>query len=135
MTEPEIILVDTNVLLDVTEHDELWADWSQDQMSRHLGRMVVNPMIYSELCHEAEDPDDVDAILLTLGVDFREIPRLGLFLAAQAFKLYRQRGGGKTAPLPDFFIGAHAAALGIPIITRDVGRYRTYFPGVELICP
>lgn len=135
MTEPEIILVDTNVLLDITEHDELWADWSQEQMSRYLGRMVVNPMIYSELCHESEDPDDVDAILLTLGVDFREIPRLGLFLAAQAFKLYRQRGGGETAPLPDFFIGAHAAAVGIPIITRDVGRYRTYFPGVELICP
>ena len=135
MTEPEIILVDTNVLLDITEHDELWADWSQEQMGRYLGRMVVNPMIYSELCHESEDTDDVDAILLTLGVDFREIPRLGLFLAAQAFKLYRQRGGSKTAPLPDFFIGAHAAALGIPIITRDVGRYRTYFPGVELISP
>ena len=135
MTEPEIILVDTNVLLDITEHDELWADWSQEQMSRYLGRMVVNPMIYSELCHESEDPDDVDAILLTLGVDFREIPRLGLFLAAQAVKLYRQRGGSKTAPLPDFFIGAHAAALGIPIITRDVGRYRTYFPGVERISP
>lgn len=135
MTEPVLILVDTNVMLDVTGQDEHWADWSQERMNRHVGRMMVNPVIYSELCYEAGDPADVDALLLTLGVDFRELPRLALFLAAQAFKLYRQRGGNKTSPLPDFFIGAHAAALDIPILTRDAGRYRAYFPEVELICP
>jgi predicted nucleic acid-binding protein len=135
MTESDLILVDTNVLLDVTKQDEQWADWSQEQMNEHVGRMVVNPIIYSELCYEAGDPLDVDTVLLTLGVDFRELPRQALFLAAQAFRLYRQRGGNKTAPLPDFFIGAHAAAMKIPIITRNTGRYRTYFPSVELICP
>lgn len=135
MTKSALILVDTNVLLDVTELDEHWADWSQEQMNRSVGRMLVNPIIYAELCYEAGDPMDVDAILLTLGVDFRELPRSALFLAAQAFRLYRERGGNKTAPLPDFFIGAHAVALNIPILTRDVGRYQTYFPSVELICP
>ena len=135
MTESDLILVDTNVLLDVTEQDDRWAGWSQEQMSKHVGRMVVDPIIYTELCYEAGDPDDVDAILLTLGLGFRELPRPALFLAARAFRLYRQRGGKKTAPLPDFFIGAHAASLGISILTRDVNRYRTYFPSVELICP
>jgi len=135
MTETDLILVDTNVLLDVTEEDQQWADWSQEQLNGAVGRMVVNPIIYSELCYEAGDPMDVDTVLMALGVDFRELPRMALYLAAQAFRLYRQRGGSKSAPLPDFFIGAHAAALKIPIITRDTGRYRTYFPSVKLICP
>lgn len=135
MNEPDLVLVDTNVLLDVIEHDDLWAEWSQDKMHHHVGRMVVNPIIYAELCYESGDTDDVDAILLTLGLGYMELSRQSLYLAAQAFKLYRQRGGNKTTPLPDFFIGAQAAALGVPIITRDVNRYRTYFPSVTLICP
>ena len=135
MTSSSAILVDTNVLLDLTEKDDQWADWSQDQMNLYVGRLVVNPIIYSELCYEAGRVEDVDAVLITLGVGFEELPRQALFLASQAFRSYRQRGGNKTSPLPDFFIGAHAAALGIPILTRDIARYRSYFPEVELICP
>ena len=104
-------------------------------MRRHVDRMIVNPMIYAELCCEAGSSSDVDKILLTLGIGYEESPREALFLASQAFKTYRQRGGSKTAPLEDFFIGAHAAVLGMPILTRDVVRYRTYFPTVELVCP
>lgn len=135
MTDSELVLVDTNVLLDIAGQDETWCDWSQEQMSRHVGRMVVNPIIYAELCYEAKDPVQVDELLLALGVDFKEMPRAALFLAAKSFRLYRDRGGNKTSPLPDFFIGAHAEALMLPIITRDVARYSTYFPNVRLICP
>ncbi len=135
MTETSFVLVDTNVLLDVSEQDEKWVDWSQEQMGKYVDRMLINPLIYTELCYEAGGIADVDAILVTLGLHFRELPRQALYLSSMAYKLYRKRGGTKTSPLPDFFIGAHAAALHIPILTRDVSRYRTYFPEVTLIAP
>lgn len=135
MTEASLVLVDTNVLLDVTEQDEKWADWSQAQMSQYVDRMLINPLIYTELCYETGAVADVDAIMVILGLRYGELPRQALFLSSQAYKLYRKRGGRKTSPLPDFFIGAHAAALDIPILTRDEGRYRTYFPEVTLISP
>lgn len=135
MTEAPLVIVDTNVLLDVTEQDEKWADWSQAQMSQYVDRMLINPLIYTELCYEAGTVADVDAIMVILGLRYGELPRQALFLSSQAYKLYRKRGGSKTSPLPDFFIGAHAAALDIPILTRDEGRYRTYFPEVTLISP
>ena len=130
-----IILVDTNVISDIIHDDPTWRPWSEMQMSAHVGMVAINPFIYAELCCRAQNPTELDDTLTLLGIRYEEISKVALFLAAQAFLVYRQRGGSKTAPLPDFFIGAHAAALGIPIITRDVGRYRTYFPGVELICP
>jgi hypothetical protein len=129
------VIVDTNVLLDITEQDENWADWSQSQIGDHATRLVINPLIYTELCYESGDAQEVDDILLMLGLRYEEIPRSALFLAAQAFRLYRERGGAKTILLPDFFIGAHAAAINLPILTRDIARYRTYFPEVALICP
>ena len=135
MTETGIVLVDTNVILDVFEDDPRWADWSQEQMSRLVGRITVNPLIYTELCYQAPAMEKVEHMLSTLGLGFGDMPREALYLAAQAFKDYRQRGGTKTAPLADFFIGAHATALGIPILTRDPTRYRSYFPDVELITP
>ena len=135
MTEKSLILIDTNVILDVTEQDEHWANWSQDQMGQYVDRLFINPIIYTELCYEAGNTADVDAILLTLGLRYTELPRQALFLASQAFRKYRKVGGTKTSPLPDFFIGAHAAANGVSLITRDTSRYRTYFPTVELICP
>lgn len=135
MTEDSLVLVDTNIIFDVTECDESWADWSQAQIGQFVGRLIINPLIYTELCYEAGNVSDVDAILVTLGLSFHELPRKALFLSSQAYRLYRKRGGTKTSPLPDFFIGAHAAALGIPILTRDVARYRAYFPSVKLICP
>lgn len=135
MTEADRVLVDTNVILDVVEDDPHWADWSQEQMSRLVGRITVNPLIYTELCYTAPTMENVEHMLSSLGLDFAEMPREALYLAAQAFKAYRQRGGTKTAPLADFFIGAHATAMGIPILTRDPTRYRSYFPDVELITP
>lgn len=135
MTEDSLVLVDTNVILDVTGQDTNWADWSQEQMGRHTDEMIINPLIYTELCYEAGDVADVDAILLALGLRYMEFPRASLLLTSQAYKRYRKLGGTKTSPLPDFFIGAHAAVLGVPILTRDVGRYRTYFPEVALISP
>lgn len=135
MTESSLVLVDTNVLLDVSEQDDEWSDWSQGIMSRYVDRMLINPLIYTELCYAAGAAADVDAIMVMLGLRYGELPRQALFLTAQAYKSYRKRGGTKNSPLPDFFIGAHAAALDIPILTRDVGRYRTYFPEVPLISP
>ena len=135
MTEGRDVMVDTSVLLDVTEQDERWASWSSDQMQRHATRLVVNPLIYTELCYEAGNAADVDVILLSLGLRYEELPREALHLAAQAVRTYRERGGAKSAPISDFFIGAHAAAMGLSILTRDVARYRTYFPQVPLICP
>jgi len=128
MTEASFVLVDTNVLLDVTEQDETWEDWSENHMSQYVNRLVINPLIYTELCYEAGGTADVDAIMIALGLRLEELPREALFHASQAYKQYRQRGGTKTAPLADFFIGAHALVLEIPILTRDVSRYRTYFP-------
>lgn len=135
MNEDVDVIVDTNVLLDITGQDERWATWSIEQMERHATRLIVNPLIYTELCYEAGDSDDVDSILLSLGLRYVELPRRALFLASQAFRRYRASGGTESLPLADFFIGAHAAAQALPIMTRDVARYRTYFPQVMLICP
>jgi predicted nucleic acid-binding protein len=135
MTDHSPVLIDTNVILDVTEQDQTWATWSQNQMVHYHGRLTINPLIYTELCYEAGHIADVDSLLLALDLRFENLPRQALFLTSQAYRRYRNRGGTKTSPLPDFFIGAHAAALGIPILTRDVTRYRTYFPTVDLICP
>lgn len=135
MTDSKVVLVDTNIILDVFEDDPRWADWSQKQMSQLVGRLAVNPLIYSELCYEAGNRDEVDGLLASFGLAFLDLPKEALLAASKAYKIYRQRGGTKTAPLPDFFIGAHAVALGIPLLTRDTARYQTYFPEVTLIAP
>ena len=99
------------------------------------GQLQINPAIYAELCYPAESSEEIDIILGKLSLTYVETSRQGLYLAAQAYKTYRSRGGTKSAPLPDFFIGGHAAALKVPLITRDVSRYQTYFPQVKLIHP
>ena len=96
---------------------------------------MINPLIYTELCTSASTTEDVNRVLTGLKLELRELTREALFLTAKAFFKYRRQGGTKTAPLPDFFIGAHAQVLGIAILTRDVGRYNSYFPSVPLICP
>ncbi|MEO5917206.1 MAG: PIN domain-containing protein [Luteolibacter sp.] len=135
MTESPMVLVDTNVLLDVTGADSRWLDWSLEQMSRFPERLVINPLIYAELCYQAGSIEEVEATMASLGLHYRELPREALFLASQAYCNYRQRGGTKTAPLADFFIGAHAQAEGFTLLTRDTARYQTYFPTVRLIGP
>ena len=130
------IMVDSNVILDMVNQDPLWLDWSRSALEQHLDAgLLVNAVIYSELCSSANTAADVDALLDDMQLALADIPREALFLASKAHLSYRRQGGTKASPLPDFFIGAHAQVLGIPILTRDQGRYRTYFPHVALICP
>jgi predicted nucleic acid-binding protein len=135
MNEVTLVFVDSNVVIDITSRDPKWEAWSARQIETFAGRLAINPVIYAELCFPLPSAEDADDLIAYLGLKYREFSRESLFLAAQAYRIYRQRGGTKTSPLPDFFIGAHAAALGVPIITRDVARYQTYFPGVTLISP
>ena len=135
MTEPPFVVVDSNVVMDITSRDPQWEEWSAGQLAAFAGRLAINPAIYAELCFPLASADEADQLVAYLGLSYREFTRESLFLTAQAFRAYRQRGGARTAPLPDFFIGAHAAALGVPILTRDTDRYQTYFPGVTLISP
>ena len=130
------VLVDTNVILDIAYDDATWADWSEGQLELQRQRgLIVNPMVYSELCAGAESVREVNEILSRLGLTLQELPKTALFLAAKAFLLYRRQGGSKTSPLPDFFIGAHAQASGFALLTRDSGRYKSYFPAVALVTP
>jgi len=128
--------IDTNAILDVTTHDPIWNQWSSHVINQHApGGLFINPFVYTELCIGAESSEEVDAVITKLRLSYVELPSSALFLAAKAFREYRSRGGTKRSPLPDFFIGAHAKALGFSLITRDVKRYRTYFPEVPLITP
>ena len=134
MIESSSAIVDSNVIIDIIGEDPVWKAWSVKALSA-CEFAFVNPMVFAELCYINPSPIEVEKLLDRLALGFQELSKDSLFIAAQAYKLYRQRGGARTAPLPDFFIGAHAAALGVPIITRDVSRYQTYFPTVPLICP
>ncbi len=131
----DLVLVETNVILDVTDADYAWLEWSSEQMGRCALKLAINPLIYAELCHHAGEIGEVEETIQSLGLQYHELPKEALFLAAQAYKTYRLRGGAKTAPLADFFIGAHAQAEGFMLLTRDATRYRTYFPSVTLISP
>jgi predicted nucleic acid-binding protein len=132
-----VLLVDTNVLLDVVTDDPYWADWSLRQLESYglQTRLVANPVVYAELSIGFQRIDEVEAILEETGVEIEDIPRPALFLAGKAYREYRTRGGAKTGVLPDFFIGAHAVVQGISLLTRDARRYRTYFPTITLITP
>jgi predicted nucleic acid-binding protein len=132
-----MIFIDTNVLLDVVTDDPVWADWSQLQLNAAAlrDRLAITPVVYAEFSSGFTRMEDIDAMLASTEINVPEMPRSALFLAAKVFQEYRGRGGLRTSVLPDFFIGAHAAVLGAPLITRDANRYRTYFPTVELIAP
>jgi predicted nucleic acid-binding protein len=132
-----LILVDTNVLLDVVTTDPHWAEWSQRQLEvlALQDRLVINGVIYAELAPAFLRIEELDAALAVSGIEIVDIPRAALYLAGRTFTIYRKRRGTKTGVLPDFFIGAHSAVAAIPLITRDTTRYRVYFPTVELIAP
>jgi predicted nucleic acid-binding protein len=131
-----IFLVDSNVLLDITMEDSVWAAWSQRQIDEagRVGRVVINPVIYAELSLAYVTVEELDAELSATRLEVREIPREALFLAARVFRAYRRRGGTRTGVLPDFFIGAHASVEGMTLITRDVRR-RGWFPSLQVIAP
>ncbi len=130
-------LVDTNVLLDLVQDDPVWADWSQRQLEIISTRdqLIVNPVIYAELSVGFARIEEVDSFVEAANLTMLELPRPALFLAGKAFLNYRKSGGIRTGVLPDFFIGAHAAVAGLPLLTRDRGRYSHYFPTVTLIAP
>jgi predicted nucleic acid-binding protein len=130
-------LVDSNVLLDVATDGQVWADWSQAQLEQAaaVGPLVINDVIYAEISARYPSVDVVDSILRDAGVDLVPMPRAALFLASKAYLRYRAVGGVRTGVLSDFFIGAHAIVEKLPLLTRDVRRYRSYFPTVELIAP
>ncbi|MCP2023153.1 type II toxin-antitoxin system VapC family toxin [Pseudomonas laurylsulfatiphila] len=132
-----MILVDTNVLIDVLEDDPVWADWSIKQLraQSQIHELAINPIIYAELSQTFSTFEALDDVIHQLGLAMCEVPRPALFLAGKAFIRYRKVGGGKNNVLADFFIGAHAAVKRLPLLTRDAKRYRSYFPSVELIVP
>ena len=131
------MLIDTNVLVDVLENDPEWADWSVAQLraQAQIHRLVINPIVYAELSLTFSTVEALDETLANLQIPVIEIPKPALFLAGKAFVQYRRQGGTKTNVLADFFIGAHAAVARLPVLTRDVRRYASYFPTVQLIAP
>lgn len=130
-------LVDTNVLLDIVTDDTNWAQWSVHQLEAASlrGPLLINDVIYSELSIGYQSIEALDELVLQMGLQLERVPTSALFLAGKAFFAYRKLAGTKAGVLPDFFIGAHAAVYDIPLLTRDVKRYRQYFPGVSLISP
>lgn len=130
-------LIDTNVLFDVLLEDEEWIDWSAARVAdaAQHGRVVVNPIIYAEV---SSAYDDIEALERALPPQYyiREpLPWEAVFLAGRAYVAYRHRGGLRRSPLPDFYIGAHAAVAGHTLLTRDPGRYRSYFPKLRIVAP
>jgi len=131
------VLVDSNVLLDVMTEDEEWFGWSSSTLEACAAESVlaINPVIYAEVSIRFERIEDLEAALPRGLIERLPIPWEAAFLAGKCFLRYRRRGGRRRSTLPDFFIGAHAAVAGMPLITRDASRYRTYFPTLDVIAP
>ena len=132
-----MLLVDTNILIDVLEDDPDWADWSIRQLrsQSQVRKLTINPVIYCELSLTFSTVEALDKAIDGMELEFVELPRSALFLAGKAFAQYRRKLGTKSNVLADFFIGAHAAVAGCAILTRDARRYRAYFPSVPVITP
>ena len=131
------VMVDSNIILDIASEYPNWFQWSSETLAFYADKhmFVINTIIYAEISMGYDKIEEVEAILPTSHFRLMRIPRDAAFYAGKAFLQYRKRGGTKRSPLPDFFIGAHASVLQIPLITRDVSRYRTYFPELTLISP
>ena len=132
-----MILVDSNVLIDVIGGDPVWGAWSEAALTDAADRddVAINPIIYAEISVAYPTESALEAALRPTGLNRLPLPFGAAFVAGKAFVEYRRRGGTRTSPLPDFYIGAHAAVSGLALLTRDVGRYRGYFPRVALIAP
>jgi predicted nucleic acid-binding protein len=132
-----MILVDTNVLIDIIESDPIWADWSQRYLdaASAIGEVAINDIIYAELSMGYQRIEELEQMMAQAAINLVPIPRAALFLAGKVFQQYRAAGGIRTGVLPDFFIGAQAAVMRVPLLTRDARRYRTYFTDIELIAP
>jgi predicted nucleic acid-binding protein len=132
-----MILIDSNVLLDVWQHDPVWFKPSIESLKRisATDEIAINPIVFAEFSVRFPSQADVEQALSNLSISLLSIPIEAAFLAGKAHLKYRQQGGTKTGTLPDFFIGAHAQVLSCPLLTRDTARYTTYFPSVVLITP
>lgn len=130
-----VVLVDTNVLVDVAVRDPVWQQWSRRQMAAAAGSLVINPVIYAEFSIRYTAPDEVEELLPREDFHRENLPWEAAFAAGAAFRQYRAAGGMRERVLPDFLIGAHAVVRGYSILTRDTEGYRSYFPSVELITP
>ena len=133
----EGVLVDSNVLLDVARQDAQWSAWSTAAIAEvaTTSRLIINPIIYGEVSVSYATIEELDIALPPERFVRENIPYQAAFLAGKAYLLYRKRGGARTSPLPDFLIGAHASVCGHRLLTRDPGRYRNYFPKLQLIAP
>lgn len=136
-TGPVVTLVDSSVLLDVFTDDPVWGDWSEDAIAgaRDEGTLAINPIIYAEVSTGFDTIEGLDHALPETDFLREPLPYEAGFLAAKAFLAYRRRGGERRSPLPDFYIGAHAAVRKHALVTRDASRYRTYFPTIRIISP
>lgn len=130
-------LIDSNVLIDLFDEDSEWRDWSAAMVyaARKRGDVVINPLIFAEVSAGYDSFEEVDGLLAVPFFKREPLPWEAAFLAGRAFWLYRQRGGTRTSPLPDFYIGAHAAVAGHTLLTRDARRYRHYFPKLRIVAP
>ena len=136
-TPRPVTLVDSSVVLDVVTSDPAWAAWSERAlaMARDQGTLVINPIVYAEVSIGFDRIEELDEAVPTSDFEREPLPFEAGYLAGKAFLAYRKRGGERRSPLPDFYIGAHAAVRGYRLLTRDTVRYRTYFPSVELVAP
>lgn len=131
------VLVDSNVLLDLLEEDPSWYEWSARNLQQAADRtvLIINPVIYAEISIGFQRIEELEAAVPPEVFERRPLPWEAAFLAGKCFLRYRRQGGTRRSPLPDFFIGAHAAVEGLTLLTRDATRYRTYFPSLPLIAP
>ena len=131
------VMVDSNILLDIFTEDKKWFNWSSGQLAKYAdaGELCINQIIYAEISIGFDRIEDLEAVLSKDYFTCLNIPYEAAFLAGKCFLQYRRAGGKKRAPLPDFFIGAHAAVEGMPLLSRDKNRYQSYFPGLNVIAP
>lgn len=131
------VLVDSNVLLDVFLRDPQWFDWSSQMLAQcaNESELIINPLIYAEISVGFQSEEELETLMFSLFFHREPLPYEAAFLAGKAFLSYRQNGGIRRSPLPDFYIGAHALTAGYRLLSRDRQRYRTYFPDLDLIAP
>jgi predicted nucleic acid-binding protein len=131
------ILVDSNIILDIVTEDHRWFEWSSGTLSRLAENhtLAVNPIIYAEVSIGFERIEEVEAVMSPDYFRRLPLPWEAVFLAGKCFQQYRRKGGKRRSPLPDFYIGAHAAVAGMALLTRDRARYQTYFPKLKVIGP
>jgi predicted nucleic acid-binding protein len=131
------VLVDSNVILDVATRDAVWGTWSEARVRSLADQttLIINPLNYAEVSVRYETVEELEAVVPAEVFRRDGLPYEAALLAGKCFRAYRRRGGTRRSPMPDFYIGAHAAVSGYRLLTRDAGRYRSYFPSVDLIAP